>query len=73
MFQNAPQSNINPKIASKKSTPSRHLGSLSGSVLRKTQEGEQFQVKIYDFGTNFGAHFLLALLVFFGRHFFWMA
>ena len=28
-------------------------------------------MKIYDFGTNFGAHFLLALLVFFGRHFFW--
>ena len=69
----ADKTNINPKNGSKKSTPSRHLGSLGGSVLRKRQEGKEFQVKINDFGTTFGADFLLALLVFFGRHFFWMA
>ena len=73
MFQHDPKSNINQKIESQKSSPSRHLGSLSGPVLRKTQEGKEFQMKIYDFGTHFGTHFLLALLVFFGRHFFWMA
>ena len=65
--------NINQKIASKKSSPSRHLGSLSGAVLRKRQEGKDFQVKSNDFGTDFGAHFLLALLVFFGQHLFWTA
>ena len=73
MFQHDPKSNINQKIASEKSSPSRHLGSASGPNLRKTQEGKDFQLKNDDFGTDFGAHFLLALLVFFGRYFFWIA
>ena len=72
MFQHDPKSNMNPKIALKKSSPSRHSGSVSGPNLPKTQEGMDFQLKNDDFGTNFGAHFLLALLVFFGRHFFGM-
>ena len=49
------KSNINQQIASKKSRPSKHSGSWSGSVLRKTQEGKD--LKNNDFGTNFGAHF----------------
>ena len=64
------KSNINPKIASTKSRPSGHLGSLSGANLRKTREGKESLLKNKDFGTRFGAHFLLALLVFFGRFFF---
>ena len=67
------KANINLKNGSNKSTPSWHLGSLGGSVLRKTREGKEFQVKINDFGTTLGTDFLLPLLVFFGRHFFWWA
>ena len=44
---------------------------MSGPNLPKTQQGMDFQLKNDDFGTNFGAHFLLALLVFFWSTLFW--
>ena len=47
------KSNINQKIASKKSSPSRHSGSLGGSILRRTQEGKDFMLKTNDFGPIF--------------------
>ena len=43
MFQPDPKSNMNPKIALKKSSLSRHSGSVSGPNLPKTQEGMEFQ------------------------------
>ena len=51
----------------------RHLGSWSGPVWRKRQEGKDPMMKNDDFGRISGAHFLLRLLVFCGWHFFCMA
>ena len=65
--------NIIQKSDDKNSSWSRHSGPWSDLVLHESQEGKEFHVKINDFGTTFGAHFLLTEIGKRGKRFFGMA